>query len=146
MTDQFRETTVRVAGVDHRVRTEAGGRVRTVAQLESAHTKAVKAKILELRRANLPAYRAAVVAAEAASQRVGKRWLEEQDAVRARALLRRAERGTFVSHASPWAAALRPTPKFRFTGEVPAYLVEIEANHYATSDAAQQLTLSAERP
>ncbi|WP_331732063.1 hypothetical protein OG592_41100 (plasmid) [Streptomyces avidinii] len=142
MADQFRETTVRVAGVYHRVRTEIEGRVRTVAQLESAHTRAVKAKIAELRGANLPAYRAAVIAAEAASERVGKRWLEEQGAVRARAIFRRAERGTFVSHASPWAADLRPTPKFRFTGEVPGYLVEIEANHYATPDAAEQLALT----
>ncbi|MFD3543135.1 hypothetical protein ACFWUQ_27070 [Streptomyces sp. NPDC058662] len=146
MADQFRETTVRVAGVDHRVRTKVEGRIRTVAQLESAHTKAVKVKLAQLRGANLPAYRAAVVAAEAASERVGKRWMEEQGAVRARAILRRAERGTFVSHASPWAAALRPTPKFRFPGEVPACLVEIEANRYATPDAARQLTLSAGRP
>ncbi|MGO4459876.1 hypothetical protein AB4039_21645 [Streptomyces sp. M-16] len=112
-----------------------------MAQLESAHTKAVKAKIAELRGANLPAYRAAAVAAEAASQRVGKRWLEEQGAVRARAIVRRAERGTFVSHASAWAADLRPTPKFRFTGEVPDYLVEVEPNHYATPDAVEQLSL-----
>ncbi|MFJ4879913.1 hypothetical protein ACIP93_32565 [Streptomyces sp. NPDC088745] len=141
MADQFRETTVRVAGVDHQVRTEIEGRVRTVAQLESAHAKAVKAKIAELRGANIPAYRAAVVAAEATSERMGNRWLEEQDAVRARAILRRAERGTVVSHASPWAADLRPLPKFRFTGEIPAYLVEIGADHYATPEAAQQLAL-----
>ncbi|WP_329449073.1 hypothetical protein OG906_41345 (plasmid) [Streptomyces sp. NBC_01426] len=141
MAHQFRETTVRVAGVDHVVRTDVAGRVRTVTQLESAHAKAVKAKIAELRTANLAVYRAAAVDAEAASKRIGKRWIEEQAAVRARAIVRRAERGTFVSHTSAWAADLRPTPKFRFTGEIPDSLVEIEPDHYATFEAAEQLAL-----
>lgn len=42
------ETTITVDGATRVVRTEYGGKVRKVAQLEAAHFKAVKAAILEM--------------------------------------------------------------------------------------------------
>lgn len=43
---EHRETTIRVADVERVIRTEVGGKIRTVKQLEAAHTKAVKAAIV----------------------------------------------------------------------------------------------------
>jgi hypothetical protein len=44
-----RETFLRIGGREVTVRTETGGKIRTVKQLEAAHTKAVKDTIAELR-------------------------------------------------------------------------------------------------
>ncbi|GGY89037.1 hypothetical protein GCM10010327_19750 [Streptomyces nitrosporeus] len=141
LTVGYRETLVRVADAECVIRTEVGGKIRTSKQLETAHTNAVKAALIEMRRANLTAFKAAAEAAEEKSERVGRRWLEEKDAKRARAIVRRAERGTFHSHISPWATDLKPFPKVRFTDKVPVYLVEVAPGHYATAEAAEQLTL-----
>jgi hypothetical protein len=70
---ECRETTVRVAGAERVVRTELGGRIRTTKQLETAHTRAVKAALIEMRAANLPAYREALAAEEQRS------WYPHQD-------------------------------------------------------------------
>ncbi|AKZ59215.1 hypothetical protein SAM23877_6170 [Streptomyces ambofaciens ATCC 23877] len=138
---EHRETTVTVAGVDRVIRTEVGGRVRTVKQLEAAHTKAVKAALVEMRKANLAGFQEAANAAEVSAKKNPGSWFTQEDAKRARNIARRAERGTLYSHTSPWASDLKPFPPVKFTDEVPAYLVEIEPGHYATEEAAESLTL-----
>lgn len=136
---EHRETTLTVAGVEHIVRTEVGGKVRTVKQLEAAHTKAVKAALVELRRTNLPALEAAAKKAEAKAVR--GTWLDKDEAKRLRNAVRRAERGTLYSCGTYDVATMRkPHPPVRFTETVPEYLVEVEPGHYATDDAAEQLT------
>ncbi|MFJ6636629.1 hypothetical protein ACIQMR_35475 [Streptomyces sp. NPDC091376] len=137
-TVQYRETTITVAGVAHVVRTERTG---TVKQLEAAHTKAVKATIVDARRANLPTFIAAAEAAELKAKKSPGSWLLKEAAKDARNIVRRAERGTCHSHTSPWAASLKPLPKVRFTAEIPSYLVEVAPGHYATEEAAEQLTI-----
>ncbi|MGV9546795.1 hypothetical protein [Streptomyces ardesiacus] len=137
----FRETVLRVADEERTVRTELGDRVRTVKQLEAAHTKAVKAALVEMRRANLPAFEAAAKSAEDEALKSRGAWWVQEAAKRARNIARRAERGTTFGCTSAWASALKPLPKIRYTEEVPAYLVEIEPDHYATPEAAEQLAL-----
>jgi hypothetical protein len=92
MADTFRETRVTVAGTEHVIRTELGGKVRTVRQLESTHTKAVKAALIDARRANLPALMAAAKAAEAEAKN-GNR-LAREAATLARRRVRTATRGS----------------------------------------------------
>ena len=46
---EFRETTIRANGVERVIRTERTGKVRTVRQLESAHTRSVMAAVVEMR-------------------------------------------------------------------------------------------------
>lgn len=53
MNDHFRETTVRVFGVERVIRTE---RKTCVKELETSHTKAVKAALEELHSSAVPAY------------------------------------------------------------------------------------------
>lgn len=139
---EHRETLVRVGGVERVIRTEIGGKVRTTKHLETAHTKAVKAALVEMRRANLPTFEEAARAAEEAVKRIGRRWIEEEAAKRARNIVRRVERGTLHSHGTYDVAAMRkPHPPVRFTEAVPAYLVEVEPGHYATEEAAESLAL-----
>ncbi|MFB7114097.1 hypothetical protein [Streptomyces sp. NPDC056291] len=132
---ESRETTIRVAGVERVIRTEVGGKVRTVKQLEAAHTKAVKAALVEMRRANLANLHRKAAELKAA------RWypLRDLDVKEVNNSIRRAERGTFPTHGTP-GASTAPFPKVKFTDEVPAYLVEIEPGHYATDEAAEQLS------
>lgn len=139
----FRETTIRVNRVERTIRTELGGKIRTVKQLEAAHTKNVKAAIIEMRRENVPAYRAAVEDALVAAESKRGDWFAGQALKDAHAILRRAERGTVIGHGATYdvAAARRPWPKVRYTEEIPSYLVEVEPGHYATEEAAEQLTL-----
>jgi hypothetical protein len=56
-------------------------------------------------------------------------------------LARRWERGTFVSHGTYDVAAMRkPHPPVKYTETVPGHLVEVEPGHYATAEAAEQLS------
>lgn len=126
---EHRETTLRVAGVERIIRTEIGGKLRTVKQLEAAHTKAVKAALTEMRKAGAETLRKRA----AAVGEGGSDCISQQ--------ARRWERGTFPSYGTyDVSAARKPFPAPRFTGEAPAYLVEIEPGHYATADVAKQLT------
>ncbi|MEU1254842.1 hypothetical protein ABZ445_16340 [Streptomyces chartreusis] len=135
---EHRETLVRVAGVERVIRTEIGGKVRTTKQLETAHTKAVKAALVEMRRANVEGYK------RAADELEARPWfpLKDLDVKRLRNIARRAERGTLHSHGTYDVAAMRkPHPPVRFTDAVPEYLVEVEPGHYATDEAAESLAL-----
>ncbi|PPS86472.1 hypothetical protein BZZ08_03439 [Streptomyces sp. MH60] len=131
-----RETVLRVADEERIVRTELGGRVRTVKQLETAHTKAVKAALVEMRRANLANLH------RKADELKRARWypLRDLDVTEVKNSIRRAERGTFPTHGTP-GASTAPFPRVKFTDEIPAYLVEIEPGHYATEEAAESLAL-----
>ncbi|MDX3551020.1 hypothetical protein PV729_04405 [Streptomyces europaeiscabiei] len=130
----YRETTIRIAGTVHVVRTERGS--ASVRQLEAAHTKAVRNTIVAARKSTLPALEASAKAAEdAASGHRSGPALEE--ATRRRAAVRRAQRGTLPS----WGtynveAAAKPFPRVRFTGKIPEYLTEVEPGHYVTQGAA----------
>jgi hypothetical protein len=110
---EHRETTVRVAGVERVVRTEVGGKIRTVKQLEAAHTKAVKAAIIEMRIAAAP------------------------DSMPHEMAERLAKRATQFP-ACNWDAAVRPLRALR-TEDPTTYLVEVEPGHWATEDAAEML-------
>lgn len=142
MSKDFRETTIRVAGVERVIRTERVDKVRTVKQLEAAHTKAVKAVVIEMRRANLPAFKVSADKAEVEAKKSRGSWLLAEDAKRARNIVRRAERGTLPSYGTCDVATMKkPFPKVKFTDEVPAYLTEVEPGHYATEEVAEELTL-----
>ncbi|MEU3986136.1 hypothetical protein AB0F77_39775 [Streptomyces sp. NPDC026672] len=133
---EHRVTTIRVAGVERVIRTELVGKVRTTKQLEAAHTKAVKAAVVEMRQANLPNLRRKV------DQLSRSRWypMRDEDVKDVNNSIRRAERGTFPSHGTP-GVSVAPFSKVKFTDKVPAYLVEVEPGHYATEEAAKQLTV-----
>ncbi|MER7922119.1 hypothetical protein ABTY96_03110 [Streptomyces sp. NPDC096057] len=136
---EHRETVLRVAGVERVIRTEVGGKIRSVKQLEAAHTKAVKAAIIELRKANLDGYRRALATLEAESWSPRR----DRDIEAMKRTVRRAERGTLISHGTYDVAAVRrPFPPVRYTETVPEYLVEVEPGHYATEEAAEQLSLA----
>ncbi|MFF3312533.1 hypothetical protein [Streptomyces sp. NPDC002952] len=131
---EHRETTVTVAGVERIIRTEVGRRVRTVKQLEAAHMKAVKAAVVEMRAANLDAFRQTLAKLEAAPWSPAR----DRDIEATKRVIRRAERGTFPSHGTP-GVSTAPFPKVRFTGEIPEYLTEVAPGHYATAEAAEGL-------
>jgi hypothetical protein len=139
---EARETTIRVAGVERVIRTELGGCIRTVKALETAHTKAVKAAVVDARRANLPVFQAAATKAEEYARKCpGDPWARAS-AEGTRNIVRRAERGTLSSWGTYDVGRMRkPFPKVRYTDEVPAYLVEVGPGHYATEEAAEQLSL-----
>lgn len=65
----MRETVIRIGGATRTIRTALGGKVRTPAQLEAAHTKAVKTAAIEMRVAAAPDSMARDMA-EAAAKRV----------------------------------------------------------------------------
>jgi hypothetical protein len=112
----FRETALTVAGVERVVRTELGGKLRTVKQLEAAHTKSVKETIIKMR-------------VDAAPDTMPHEMAE-----------RLAKRATQFP-ACNWDAARRPLRPV--TTEDPAtYLVEIAPGHYATHDAAELLDVA----
>jgi hypothetical protein len=113
--DTFRETTVTVAGVERVIRTEIGGKIRTVKQLEAAQLKTVKAAVIEMRIAAAP------------------------DSMPYEMAHGMAVRATKLP-VSNWDAAVRPLRPLR-TEDPTAYLVEVEPGHYATDEAAEQLAL-----
>ncbi|MFD7776611.1 hypothetical protein [Streptomyces sp. NPDC059753] len=129
-----RETTVTVADVERVIRTEVGGKIRTVKQLEAAHTKSVKATVIEMRRGNLDAYRLGLATLEAAAWTPAR----DRDIEATKRVIRRAERGTLTSHGTP-GVSTAPFPKVRYTTEIPEYLTEVAPNHYATAEAAEGL-------
>lgn len=113
MSADHRETLLRFAGVEHVVRTETGGKIRTVKQLEAAHTKAVKAAVINLR-------------IETAPNSMPREMAEEM-----------AKRATQLPRCN-WDAAVRPLRAVR-TEDPTSYLVEVAPGHYATEDAAETL-------
>ncbi|WDM16685.1 hypothetical protein J3S85_37590 [Streptomyces lavenduligriseus] len=137
-----RETTITVAGIERVIRTEMVGHIRTVKALETAHTKAVKAALVEMRRDALPVFQAAADKAEEHAKTRPVDPLAMMSAKDARNTARRAERGTLHSHGTyNVRTARKPHPSVRYTETVPEYLVEIEPGHYATDEAAESLAL-----
>ncbi|MCM2391759.1 hypothetical protein [Streptomyces albipurpureus] len=126
MASDFRETTLRVTGAERVIRTERKG---TVKHLEAAHTKAVKAALLEMRKAAAPALRDRPMLMDRGGNWVD--WGKQAD---------RWERGTFPSRVGVdvWTVR-RPFPKVRFTEEVPADLIKIGPTEYATMEAAASM-------
>ncbi|MFI2212988.1 hypothetical protein [Streptomyces sp. NPDC020141] len=120
-----RETLIRVCGVEQVVRTELSGSVK---KLEVAHTKAVKAALVELRKMSANVLRAK-------AKRLGEEGRGEYST-----LASRWERGVFPRYGTyDVQAAMKPYPKVRFTDEVPDYLVELAPGVYATYDATSTL-------
>ncbi|WP_406161078.1 hypothetical protein [Streptomyces canus] len=124
---EHRETRLTVAGVERVIRTEIGGKIRTVKQLEAGHTKTVKAALVEMRKVGAPTLRAKARAVgdggTGAFSKLAARW----------------ERGVFVSHGTP-GVSTAPFPKVRYTTEIPGYLFEIDPGHWVTEGAAELLT------
>ncbi|MEV7855158.1 hypothetical protein [Streptomyces sp. NPDC088183] len=109
--NDFRETTIRVEGIEQTIRTE---RTSTVKRLEADHTKAVKAALVARR-------------TEVLSNIFGP----DKAAKMAKAAT------TFP--ACNWVDARKDFPKAPAGKPIPDYLVEIEPGHYATAEAAQSM-------
>jgi hypothetical protein len=117
MSATFRETTIRVAGVDRVIRTELSGKIRNVKQLEAAHTKDVKAAIIDMRIAASP------------------------DSMPREMADRLARRATQFP-ACNYVAARKGFPKATSTSDVPEYLVKVGEDEYATTEAAESMGAS----
>ncbi|MET7939699.1 hypothetical protein [Streptomyces sp. NPDC005302] len=142
---EHRETTVRVASVTRVIRTEVGGKIRTVKQLETAHTKAVRTFIDAARQAELDERYADMVTAAQAPQEDAEGWPGSGERRRRRALADadawRAKYGKVKSVkviASAWDAAVKPLTALRTTDPT-TYLTEVAPGHYATAEAAEGL-------
>ncbi|WP_406324016.1 hypothetical protein [Streptomyces niveus] len=122
--NDFRETTLRIMGVETVVRTERTG---TVKQLEAAHMKAVKAALVELRRPHVPALRAR-------ARKVGE---GRTGAISTLATM--WERGTFPSHGTDGAMRTSFPKVSSKPTAVPAYMIEVAPGEYATPDAARDM-------
>ncbi|WP_326812144.1 hypothetical protein [Streptomyces scopuliridis] len=135
MSNDFRETTITVAGVAHVIRTERIGTMRTIKHLEAAHTKAVRAAVIDLRRANADNMEAV---AEAKVSKLGG--LPTRDLIirEARTRANQARRGTLPTYGA-YDDARKGFPKAPSGKPVPSYLVEIAPGHYATAEAARSL-------
>ncbi|WP_329168380.1 hypothetical protein OG709_30150 [Streptomyces sp. NBC_01267] len=140
----FRETTIRIHGVERVIRTEMGGKVKTVKQLEAAHTKAVRAAIDGARQARLDDQYAEMVASAQKPQKDRDGWPGSGRATRTRLMAEAAEWRVKYGKASPVkfpaytdhqkAKAPFPTPT---ATRVPEYLIETAPGEYATREAAE---------
>ncbi|MFF5655229.1 hypothetical protein [[Kitasatospora] papulosa] len=159
MTD-FRETTLTVYGVTQTVRTERTGRVRTVKQLDTAHTKAVRTALTELHEAGkgdaLAAAEKAAKKAEAAAYNHGSGPLLVR-AQEARAHVKHLQNRKFTAPSFPdLKARVRPEPvKFDLTpddalfADVHEYFdpaAEQAAAEAAAAERAAAEAADAERP
>jgi hypothetical protein len=146
MAHDFRETMIRVSGVEQTIRTERGGKIRTPAQLESAHMKAVKAAILAARQSKLDAqYADRLADAEKPQQDAeglpGSGERTRQNLV-TQAKIWRHTHGTAApvkSVAINYVDVRKGFPKVAFKSEVPDYFVEVAPGHYATAEAAKSM-------
>ncbi|MFB7188449.1 hypothetical protein ACFCZT_24770, partial [Streptomyces sp. NPDC056230] len=109
--NDFRETTIRVEGVEQTIRTE---RTSTVKRLEADHTKAVKAALVARR-------------TEVLSEMFGP----DKAAKMAKAAT--------VFPACNYVDARKGFPKVATGKAVPDYLVEVEPGRYATAEAAESM-------
>ncbi|MFF1684454.1 MULTISPECIES: hypothetical protein [unclassified Streptomyces] len=143
---EHRETTITVAGVERVVRTEIGGKVRTTKQLEAAHTKAVKAALVEMRQAKLDERYTDMVASAQKPQEDAEGFPGSGERRRQRAQDEAdAWRSKYGTAAAPknvptnFVDASKGFPKVTFTSDIPEYLVELAPGHYATPDAAASM-------
>lgn len=141
---EFRETRIRVSGVAHVVRTERGR--GTVAKMEAAHTKAVKA-VLE----DAVKYAADWMHAEAMAHLtttdypdpegwgpsgVGMgEWQRAKDIAHEEKRYAELPKSRFHFPRSNWDDARKGWPKVRFTDKPPAGLTEIEPGHWVDDQA-----------
>ncbi|GGX26587.1 hypothetical protein [Streptomyces chryseus] len=144
---EHRETTIRVAGVDRVIRTERTGKVRTVAQLEAAHTKAVKAHLAELEKAGAEQRHADAIASihaglwedkegfPGSGKRLYERAVSEEEI---RHMTRKPREFTPVKTA--YTDARKGWPKVPSKpAPVPSYMAEIESGHWVTPEVAESL-------
>ncbi|MEO3974422.1 hypothetical protein [Streptomyces sp. CAU 1734] len=115
MSDNYRETLIRVGGVENIIRTDL---TSTVARMEKDHTAGVREALIAMRTAHL-----------------SKTFNDELAATKARAATRMPEH---TDHAT----AKKPHPKPRFTGEVPDYMIKVGPDAYMTPEAAESLGVS----
>lgn len=133
MSSDFRETTVRVFGVERVVRTQ---RTTTVKALEAAHTKAVKAALTELTTAPSEKRTARLAGLEKQSRMEGR----STTGNRTRAYIDHIHTPKFRAPECGWNDARKGWPKVRFSSVVPDYLDEVAPGEYATPEAAATMT------
>jgi hypothetical protein len=143
MSSDFRETTVRVYGVERVVRTERAGSAK---QLEAAHTKAVKAALEEMHTAELDR---AHTDDMAALER--KRWKDREGWAGSGARAKEnAIRQTKESHETRrlrkfnlpkcnYVDTRKGWPKVTFKVGIPDYLDEVAPGEYATREVAETM-------
>lgn len=143
MNNDFRETMIRVHGVERTIRTE---RVGSVKQLEAAHTKAVKAALVDMDRTEAERRNAD----ELATLR-RKKWADAEglpgsgqrsrDNALVQARTRHMQRKPLKFHGatSAYVDARRGWPKVTYATAVPDYFVEVAPGEYATAEAAESM-------
>ncbi|MGW2515037.1 hypothetical protein ACWC0A_37850 [Streptomyces scopuliridis] len=143
MSNDFRETKLRIFGVERVIRTERTGSVK---QLEAAHTKAVKAVLAEERTVGLDRRHAdRLDEIESSSWEDKEGWKGSGRHAKANALaladkLDKERRA--VKHAPVrcnWVDACKGLPKVTYGKPVPDYLIEIAPREYATTEAARSM-------
>jgi hypothetical protein len=143
---EHRETTIRVAGTERVIRTEAGGKVRNVKQLEAAHMKALKAALVAARQAKLDEQYADMVADAQKPRDDTEGFPGSGERSRQRALtdaeIWRHKYGTaeqLKPVACNYVDARKGFPKVTFKPDIPEYLVKVAPDKYATVDAAKSM-------
>ncbi|MFJ9213051.1 hypothetical protein [Streptomyces sp. NPDC102264] len=150
MSNDFRETKLRIFGVERVIRTERTGKVRTIKQLESAHTKAVKSALEGVQAADMAAQheeRMADIRSRAYSdpEGFGEWGVGQGERNRARdiaveeALYARLPKVRFNFPRCNWVDARKGFPKAPTGRPIPTYLVEVAPGEYATQEVAEEL-------
>jgi hypothetical protein len=149
----YRETTIRIHGLERVIRTEQTG---TVKQLEAAHTKAVKAAVTELHAQSVPAYaarvrkmdRAAVIVEVSnvlpfydAQKLVARNGGAAGAHVLREGLVTRYERRKFTVPGTNYTDARKPFPKVKFNIAVTDPLVA-EFHEYITPSSDRLTSIS----
>jgi hypothetical protein len=140
VSSDFRETSIRVSGVARVIRTERGR--GTVAKMDAAHTKAVKAALEEMDRALVDAFHADAMAhlttAEypdpegwgdmgvGAGERRRAAAIADEEARYAKSAAKRR----FAFPRSNWVDARKGWPNVTFKPAIPPCLTEIEPGHW----------------
>lgn len=146
MNNDFRETMIRVHGVERVIRTERAGKVRTVKQLEAAQLAAVKAALVEMDRTVAEKRHADQLATLHAAEWEDLQGLpgsgqRSRDNAITQANIRHMQRKPLKLHGatSAYADARKGWPKVTFTAQVPDYFVEVAPGEYATAEAAESM-------
>lgn len=143
VSSDFRETMIRVHGVERVIRTERAGSVK---RLESAHTKAVKEALVELSRTVTEQRDADELASLHAAKWPDKEGFpgsgqrsRDNAVVQAETRHMTRKRRTFGVAPSSYVDARKGWPKVTFTASVPDYFVEVAPGEYATAEAAESM-------
>ncbi|MDH6625788.1 hypothetical protein M2271_003599 [Streptomyces sp. LBL] len=142
----YRETMIRINGVERVIRTELGGKIRTVKQLEAAQLKAVKDGVVAMRQTKLDTQYDEMVTDAQAPQKDKKGWPGSGERTRQNLLdqaeIWRAKYGTagpVRNVTTSYVNARKGFPKVTFTSTVPEYLIETAPGEYATPEAAKSM-------